>query len=212
MRATPANRDSLREQAFALSAQGIPYRQIAKKLSIAPSTVTKYIREERRRRSRDRDAESAIRDGVSILRSSLQDQYEHLLLTHGTGPMGALAKAKLAESIRRTVRDLVMLYGVSLPSINGEELTMERMMELIQQEVDAEPTGYPDLTEETAIKDHLGSPNDIHREYEEWKQKEEQEQERRAEERERLREAERRMEEEAERLGFTSWEDVLENE
>jgi hypothetical protein len=210
-RVTPATRDSIREQAFAMAMQRIPYRTIAKKLDIAPSTVVSYVKEERQRRSRDRDAESAIRDGVSILRSVLQDLYDQLLHTHGSGPQTGFAKSRLADSIRSTTRDLVMLYGVTLPPIDGEEITMERMMELVQQEVDAEPVGFPDLTEETAIKEHLGSPTDIHQEYEEWREGQEQKREKRAEEMERLREAERRMEEEAERLGFTSWQDVIDS-
>jgi hypothetical protein len=211
MRVTPATRDSVREQAFAMALQRIPYRTIAKKLDIAPSTVVSYVKEERKRRSRDRDAESAIRDGVSILRSVLQDLYDQLLHTRGSGPQTGFAKSRLAESIRSTTRDLVLLYGVTLPPINGEEATMEKMMEMIQKEVDAQPSGYPDLTEETMMKEHLGSPNDIVSEYEEWRQEQEREGEERLKEQNMLAEAERRMEEEAERLGFTSWQDIMDS-
>ena len=117
MSLSPAERDVKREQAFALAMQKVPYREIARQLGINKSTVVDYIREERQRRSRDRDAESVVRDVVAVLRTSLQDLFKQLRQTQGTGPHTAYAKAQLGETIRRTARDLALVYGVELPKV-----------------------------------------------------------------------------------------------
>ena len=87
MPVAPAERDAKRERAFALAAQRVPYREIARQLGINKSTVVEYVRIERRRRSRDRHAEDAIRDVVAVLRTSLDDLFRQLRATKGTGPM-----------------------------------------------------------------------------------------------------------------------------
>src|SRR5215210_452314 len=120
MSVSPAERDSLRERAFAMAMQKVPYREIARQLNINKSTVVEYVRTERQRRSHDRDAEAAIRDVVAVLRTSLQDLFEQLRETQGTGPHATYAKARIGETIRRTACDLALVYGVTLPKIDGE--------------------------------------------------------------------------------------------
>ena len=151
MSVSPAERDALRERAFAMAMQKVPYRQIAEELGINKSTVVEYVRIERQRRSRDRDAEAAVRDVVTVLRASLQDLFKQLRETEGTGPHATYAKAQIGETIRRTARDLALVYGVTLPKIDGEEIALDRLMQMVQQEVDIPPTGYPDVSEQAAL-------------------------------------------------------------
>jgi predicted transcriptional regulator len=211
MSVSAAERDSLRERAFAMAMQKVPYREIAKRLGINKSTVVEYVRIEKQRRSHDRDAESAIRDVVTMLRTSLQDLYDQLLQTTGTGPMTGLAKVKLAESIRSTARDLTMVYGVTLPKIAGEEIAMDRLMEMVQKEIDAPPIGYPDVSEDAIYEKQLKSPAEIMGEWEEMRRVGEERFRQKDAERDRLREAQRRMEEEFEASPFQSWQELLDS-
>ena len=161
MGVSPAERDSKREQAFALAMQRVPYREIARQLGINKSTVVEYVRQERARRSRDRDAEDAVRDVVAVLRASLEYLFRQLRETEGTGPHAAYAKARLGAEIRRTARDLALVYGVELPKIDGEEITLDRMLRRVQDELDATPIGYPDVSEQ-AILDRYAVEQDRH--------------------------------------------------
>jgi transposase len=151
---TPANRDSLREQAFALSAQGIGYREIATRLGINKDTAMKYVREERERRSHDRQAEDAIRDAVASLRHVLTDLHEQYGRIEGSSPHSMYARAKVAEAIRRCCRDLIGLYGVTLPETDPEIVSMKRTLEMTQAPFPT-PGGYPPVGEQ-AILDRLG--------------------------------------------------------
>ncbi len=86
MGVTPANRDSLRERAFALSAQGIGVREIARRLVINKDTAMKYVRQERQRRSHDRHAEDAIREAVASLRHIVADLHQRYERIEGDRP------------------------------------------------------------------------------------------------------------------------------
>ncbi len=123
-------------------------------MGINKSTVVEYVRIERQRRSHDRDAEAAVRDVVTVLRSSLQDLFKQLRETEGTGPHATYAKARIGETIRCTARDLALVYGVKLPKIDGEEIAMDRLMQMLQHEIDTPPTGYPDVSEQAALDRH----------------------------------------------------------
>lgn len=150
MPVTPANRDRLREQAFALSAQGIGVREIASRLGINKDTATKYVREERQRRSHDRHAEDAIRDAVASLRHILTDLHERYGRIEGDGPHAMYARAKVAEAIRRCCRDLIGLYGVTLPQTDPERVAFERMLEMSQAPLPT-PGGYPAVGEQAVL-------------------------------------------------------------
>ncbi len=155
MSVSPAERDGLRERAFAMAMQRVPYREIAAELGINKSTVVEYVRQERTRRSHDRDAENAVRDVVTVLRASLEDMFRQLRETRGDGPHAAYAKARLGEAIRRTARDLALVYGVELPKIDGEEIALDRLMREVQAEVGATPTGYPAVGEQAVLDRHV---------------------------------------------------------
>ena len=58
---------------LARGARGIGVREIARRLQVNKDTAAKLVREERQRRSHDRDAEDAIRDVVASLRTVLTD-------------------------------------------------------------------------------------------------------------------------------------------
>ena len=153
MAVTPANRDSLREQAFALSAQGIGVRAIATELGINKDTATKYVREERSRRSHDRHAEDAIRDAIASLRHVMTDLYEKYGEIEGSTPHANYARAKVAETIRRCCRDLIALYGVTLPETDPEIVSMKRMIEMTQAPMPT-PGGYPQVGEQAVLERH----------------------------------------------------------
>jgi len=153
MPVTPANRDSLREQAFAMSAQGIGVRAIAARLGINKDTATKYVREERSRRSHDRHAEDAIRDAIASLRHvlvDLQDRYDEI---EGTTPHSMYARAKVVETIRRCCRDLIGLYGMTLPDTDPEIVSMKRMIEMVGAPFPT-PGGYPQVGEQAVLERH----------------------------------------------------------
>jgi len=153
MAVTPANRDSLREQAFAMSAQGIGVREIATRLGINKDTATKYVREERQRRSHDRHAEDAIRDAIASLRHvlvDLQDRYDEI---EGTTPHSMYARAKVVETIRRCCRDLIGLYGMTLPDTDPKIVSMKRMIEMTQAPMPT-PGGYPQVGEQAILERH----------------------------------------------------------
>ena len=150
MAVTPANRDALRERAFALSAQGVGVREIAARLGINKDTATKYVREERQRRSHDRDAEDAVRDAVAAVRHvlvDLQDRYDKI---EGNGPHANYARAKLGEAIRRCCRDLIGLYGVTLPETDPKIVSMKRMLEMTAAPFPT-PGGYPAVGEQAVL-------------------------------------------------------------
>jgi hypothetical protein len=152
---TPANRDAKREQAFALSAQGIGVREIARRLGINKDTAMKYVRDERARRSHDRHAEDAIRDAIASLRhvlTDLRDRYDRI---EGDGPHAAYARAKMAETIRRTWRDLIGLYGITLPETDPQRVEIKRMLDMTQSTFPANPSGHPAVGEQ-AIMDRIG--------------------------------------------------------
>jgi predicted transcriptional regulator len=150
MSVSPAERDALRERAFALAARRVPYRQIAAELGINKSTVVEYVREERQRRSHDRDAEDAIRDAVTSLRYILADLHEQYGRIEGTTPHSMYARAKVAEAIRRGGRDLIGLYNVVLPETDPEIVSIKRMLAMTAREFPT-PGGYPAVGEQAVL-------------------------------------------------------------
>lgn len=161
MPVTPANRDAKRERAFALNVQGIGVREIARRLGINKDTAAKYVREERQRRSHDREAEDAIRDAIASVRHVLTDLHERYDRIEGDGPHAAYARAKVAESIRCCCRDLIGLYGATLPETDPEVVSIRRMLEMTQAPFPANPGGYPAVGEQ-AILDRLAADADRH--------------------------------------------------
>jgi predicted transcriptional regulator len=153
MPVTPANKDSLRERAFALSAQGIGYREIASQLGINKNTVQKYVLQERKRRSYDREAEEELRRAIASLRSLLDDLWERYNSMRGDGPMAGFARARLSESIRRVHRDLVALYGVVLPETDAERILDERGRRMEQAARELE--GFPEVGEQAIVDRHI---------------------------------------------------------
>jgi transposase-like protein len=151
---TPANRDGLREQAFALSAQGIGVREIGRRLGINKETAARYVRIERQRRSHDRDAEDAIRDAVASLRFILTDLHAQYESVEGTTPHAQYARAKLAEAIRRCCRDLIGLHGVTLPETDPEIVSIKRMLEMVTSPFPT-PGGYPAVGEQAVLDRHV---------------------------------------------------------
>jgi transcriptional regulator with XRE-family HTH domain len=197
MSVTAAERDAKREQAFALSMQGISQREIAKQLGINKSTANNYVRIERQRRSHDRAAEDAIRDVVTMLRTSLLDLFEQLRQTTGTGPQAGFAKAKLGKEIRSTAHQLALVYGVTLPKIDGEEIAMDRLMEMVQKEMDAPPIGYPNVSEEAAYDAYIA---EVDASLEQWRQQ-----------RRDIRRGIVPEEDAGDGYGFTPWQDTLDS-
>jgi len=162
MAVTPANRDALREQAFAMSARGMGVREIADRLAINKDTASKYVREERRRRSHDRDAEDAIREVVASLRFVLTDLHEQYEQIEGITPHAMYARAKLAEAIRRCGRDLIGLYGVTLPETDPEIVSIKRMLEMVTSPFPT-PGGSPAVGEQAVLERHAeGFEDDGH--------------------------------------------------
>ena len=149
MAVTPGNKDALRERCFALSVQGVGYREIAARLGINKDTAMKYVREERARRSHDRNAEDAIRDAVASLRTVLTDLHRRFDQIEGTGAQSMFARVKVAEQIRRTCRDLVAVYGVELPEVDGERILEDRMIKMGQAPL---PEGFPEVGEQAAAE------------------------------------------------------------
>ena len=148
-----AERDSKREQAFALAARRVTYREIARRLRINKSTVVEYVREERSRRSHDRHAEDAIRDAVAALRHvlvDLQDRYDEI---EGSTPHSMYARAKVAETIRRCCRDLIALYGITLPETDPQIVSMRRVIEMVGAPFPI-PGGYPEVGEQALMDRH----------------------------------------------------------
>jgi len=152
MSVTPGNKDALREQCFALSVQGVGYREIAARLGINKDTAMKYVREERQRRSHDRNAEDAIRDAVASLRTVLTDLHRRYVQIEGDGPQSMFARVKVAEQIRRTCRDLVGVYGVELPEVDGERILEDRLTKMGQAPL---PEGFPEVGEQAAVEQRL---------------------------------------------------------
>jgi hypothetical protein len=153
MSVTPANRDTLRERAFALSAQGFSYIDIASQLGINKNTVQKYVLHERKRRSYDREAEEEVRRAITSLRSLLDDLWKRYNSIRGDGPHSGFARAKLAESIRRVHRDLVALYGVVLPETDAERILDERGRRMEQAARELE--GFPEVGEQAIVDRHI---------------------------------------------------------
>ncbi|MEJ7871288.1 MAG: hypothetical protein WKF67_03435 [Rubrobacteraceae bacterium] len=159
MSVSPAERDKKREQVFALAMQRVPYREIAQRLEINKSTVVDYVRTERARRSHDRDAESAIRDVTSSLRLVLTDLHEQYDRIEGNGPHAAYARAKVAETIRRAGRDLIALYGVTLPETDPEVISMKRMLEMMAAPLPT-PGGFPTVGEQAVMDRYIADMED----------------------------------------------------
>jgi Putative ATPase subunit of terminase (gpP-like) len=157
MGVTPANRDRLREQAFALSAQGFSYRDISARLGIDKGTVQSYVRIERERRSHDRHAEDAVRDAIASLRSLITDLHERYDRIEGDTPHAMYARAKVAEIIRRSCRDLIALYGITLPETDPEIVSMKRMLKMMEPPFST-PGGYPAVGEQAIIEEHRDVP------------------------------------------------------
>ena len=154
MAVTPATRDSMRERAFAMNAQGIGVRTIAIELGINKDTAAKYVRDERARRSHDRDAEDAIRDVTASLRLVLTDLHRRYERIEGDGPHANYARAKVAEQIRKTGRDLIGLYGVTLPETDPEMISMKRMLEMMEAPLPT-PGDFPAVGEQAVLDRYI---------------------------------------------------------
>jgi hypothetical protein len=150
---TPGNRDTLRERAFAMSARGIGVREIGSTLNINKDTAARLVREERQRRSYDREAEEEVRRAITSLRSLLDDLWKRYNSISGDGPHSGFARAKLAESIRRVHRDLVALYGVVLPETDAERILDERGRRMEQAARELE--GFPEVGEQAIVDRHI---------------------------------------------------------
>lgn len=161
MPVTPANRDALRERAFAMSAQGIGVRGIARTLGINKETASKYVRQERQRRSHDRDAEDAVRDAVTSLRHVLTDLHRQYREIEGRGPHSMYARAKLAEAIRRSGRDLVALYGVTLPETDPDRIAADKLTEMMETDLPL-PGGYPEVGPDAVLQRHVSEMDDFY--------------------------------------------------
>ena len=159
MGVSPAERDKKREQAFALAMQKIPYREIARRLEIDKSTVVSYVRTERQRRSHDRDAEDAIRDVTASLRLVLTDLHEQYGRISGDSPHSMYARAKVAEAIRRGGRDLIALYGITLPDTDPAVISMKRMLEMMDAPLPT-PGGFPAVGEQAVLEHHIADLED----------------------------------------------------
>ncbi len=156
---TAAERDSKREQAFALAMQRVPYRVIASRLGINKSTVVEYVRTERARRSHDRDAEDAIRDVTASLRLVLTDLHEQYGRISGDSPHSMYARVKVAEQVRKIGRDLIGLYGLTLPDTDPEVISAKRMVEMMAAPFPT-PAGYPDVSEKGILERHSADLED----------------------------------------------------
>jgi predicted transcriptional regulator len=151
----PAERDSKREQAFALALQKVPYREIAKRLGINKDTVVRYVAQERKRRSHDREAEDVIGEVVTSLRWVLNELCRRFDNIRRDGPHSEYARVKIAEQILRTARELTVTYGVKMPKIDGEEIAMDRLLKIVQKEIDAPLIGCPDVSEQAAYDKYM---------------------------------------------------------
>jgi len=159
MSVSPAERDKKREQAFALAMQKIPYREIARRLEIDKSTVVEYVRTERARRSHDRDAEDAIRDVISSLRLVLTDLHRRYERIEGDGPHANYSRVKMFQAIREGGRDLIALYGITLPDTDPEVISMKRMLEMMDAPFPT-PAGYPAVGEQAALERRIADLED----------------------------------------------------
>jgi len=144
-------------------------RKIAARLQINKDTAAKYVREERARRSHDREAEDAVRDAVTSLRHLLTDLHQQYTRIKGTGPHAMYARAKLAEAIRRCGRDLIGLYGVTLPETDPERITTERLLKIAESEFTT-PGGYPAVGEQAILDQHVA---ELHEDWDDgvWRDK-----------------------------------------
>jgi hypothetical protein len=91
---------------------------------------------------------------VTSLRHLLTDLHQQYARVEGNGPHAGYARAKLAEAIRRCGRDLIALYGVTLPETDPERLALERMLKMDASQF-PEPTGYPDVSEQGILDRHV---------------------------------------------------------
>jgi hypothetical protein len=165
MQITPGNRDTLRERAFAMSARGKGVREIASTLSINKDTASKLVREERWRRSHDREAEEEVRRAIGSMRILLDELWKQWNSVRGDGPHAGFAKARLAESMRKVHRDLVALYGVELPETDGEEILDERALKMMRRPL---PLGFPEVGEQAAVEEYIKEQDAKRREYEDF--------------------------------------------
>lgn len=156
---TAAERDKKREQAFALAMQRVPYREISQRLEINKSTVVEYVRTERARRSHDRDAEDAIRDVTASLRLVLTDLHEQYGRISGDSPHSMYARAKVAEQVRKIGRDLIGLYGLTLPDTDPEVISAKRMVEMMAAPLPT-PGGYPEVGDQAVLERHIADLED----------------------------------------------------
>lgn len=77
-----------------------------------------------------------------------------LLRPEGSTPHSMYARAKVAEAIRRCCRDLIGLYGVTLPETDPEVVSMRRMLEMVGRDFPT-PGGYPEVGEQAIMDRHV---------------------------------------------------------
>jgi transposase-like protein len=162
---TPGNRDTLRERAFAMSARGKGVREIASTLGINKDTAAKYVRQERQRRSHDREAEEEVKRAIGSMRILLDELWKQWNSVKGDGPHAGFAKARLAESMRKVHRDLVALYGVELPETDGEKILEDRGRRVINQPLSL---GFPEVGEQAAVEEYIKDQDAELREHEDF--------------------------------------------
>jgi transcriptional regulator with XRE-family HTH domain len=173
-RITPANKDAQREQAFALHAQGLSQVQIAARLGINKNTAQKYIRDERRRRSRDPQAKKVLDQIITSKWIRLDELWKRWNSIRGDGPMSQFAKVKLSKEMSRLENEFASLYGVELPETDGERILEDRARRMES----LPPDSYPEVGAEVAIEEDI---KELDRELEErLRESEQRKQERRS--------------------------------
>jgi hypothetical protein len=160
-RITLANRDALREKAFALHAQGLGYVAISKVLNISKNTVGRYIKEELPRRRYDPEARDILNKVIASLkeRHRLFEAKFHSIEVKDTTSANSIAK--WSRAMERIERDLLFLHGIQMPK-DGEELLDERArrMDRDAKQMLKETEGYPSLSEQSIIERHIGEETD----------------------------------------------------
>jgi transcriptional regulator with XRE-family HTH domain len=155
-RVTAANRDALREMAFALHAEGLTYEQIAARLNISKNTVQKYVHQELPRRRYDTKAKEILDRVIASLESRHEVLQRRFLYLKGDGPQAVSARMKWSAAIERTEKQLLFLAGIKLPETDAEAILEERGRRMDQAFHElSEPVGYPELNEQAIVDRHI---------------------------------------------------------
>ena len=68
---------------------------------------------------------------ISSLRHVLANLHEQYDRIEGSTPHSMYSRAKVAEAIRRCCRDLITLYGITLPDTDPDVVSVRRMLEMV---------------------------------------------------------------------------------